>query len=415
MGAPRSTELFAGHGACIAARQALSTEVLHMTRSDAYGTIDKGAGEAELSWELPEGLWPAERRAIEPPPPALWRSLARDARAARPFAPLPVPPRAVGARSGSDAQPVFPPHIDSFFAPRESGAWARGVESESPPRLPVRPLSIPIPPAPRIASGPARAPDSQPVPRERARLMLHAEDERDAGLAVERRVFSLRGGRWIRVCGAGLLGVALLGLLIDGSFTGSAATAVERPASTTRSGVLQASAAPESPTVTPPVTTPPEPPAPSPSQPVRVAKRGLTAGVARGAFRHRARARRVEPAHVRDDSVPALEAPEPKVAQVGRTIMTPAVPISNPRPRYPELARRRGIGGTVVVGFTIDVHGTVRNAAIEYSDPAGVFDRAALQAIEHTRYRPRIEDGESVMTPRAKKRFTFSVKNPSGP
>jgi protein TonB len=101
------------------------------------------------------------------------------------------------------------------------------------------------------------------------------------------------------------------------------------------------------------------------------------------------------------------------VAPVVRSV-TRAVPISSPRPRYPELARRRGIGGTVVVRFKIDAHGWVRDAAIEHSSPAGVFDRAALRAIEKTRYRPRIEDGEAVMTPKATKRFTFRVRNRSG-
>jgi protein TonB len=69
----------------------------------------------------------------------------------------------------------------------------------------------------------------------------------------------------------------------------------------------------------------------------------------------------------------------------------------------------------VVVGFSIDDRGTVRDAAIESSDPAGVFDRAALQAIENTRYRPRIEDGQAVMTAKAKKRFTFRVRDRSAP
>jgi periplasmic protein TonB len=140
----------------------------------------------------------------------------------------------------------------------------------------------------------------------------------------------------------------------------------------------------------------------------------LRAGVARGAFRHRAPPRRVEPAIVSDDAVHAPEAPEPAVAQIGRSV-TRAVAISSPRPRYPELARRRGIGGTVVVSFKIDALGKVRDAAIESASPAGVFDRAALHAIEHTRYRPRIEDGEAVMTPKAKKRFTFRVRDRADP
>jgi TonB family protein len=373
-----------------------------MNRSETYWTGGKGADDCELAWEPPEEWRPAERRAIQPPPPALWRSLGRDARAMRSFAPLPVPPCGVGA---PEVAPTWSGPVGSFFAPSESGAWARGADPESAQRRPTRPqpLPIPIPPVPRIASAPPRARASRPWPPERARMMLRLEDERDAGLPLERRLFGLPLWRAIGVCGAALLGAALASIAIDGSPTEGAAliTLSDAPA-TALNGMLQASAAPESKARALPATTPLD----------AAAKRALRAGVARGSFRHRARAPRAERAIVSDDSVPAPLAPTPAVEQVARSV-TRAVLISSPRPRYPELARKRGIGGSVVVGFAIDAHGWVRDAAIESADPPGLFDRAALHAIENTRYRPRIEDGQAVTTPKATKRFTFRVRSRS--
>lgn len=57
-------------------------------------------------------------------------------------------------------------------------------------------------------------------------------------------------------------------------------------------------------------------------------------------------------------------------------------------PEYPRGAERRGIEGSVTVSFTIAADGSVTNAEVVEASPAGVFDRAALQAVETWRYEP---------------------------
>jgi periplasmic protein TonB len=66
-------------------------------------------------------------------------------------------------------------------------------------------------------------------------------------------------------------------------------------------------------------------------------------------------------------------------------------------PEYPRGAERRGIEGTVRVEYSIAATGEVVNARVVEADPAGVFDRAALAAIESWRYAPAADqtDGHS--------------------
>lgn len=57
-------------------------------------------------------------------------------------------------------------------------------------------------------------------------------------------------------------------------------------------------------------------------------------------------------------------------------------------PEYPRGAERRGIEGTVRIAYSVDADGHVVNAEVVDATPAGVFDRAALAAIEAWRYAP---------------------------
>jgi len=57
-------------------------------------------------------------------------------------------------------------------------------------------------------------------------------------------------------------------------------------------------------------------------------------------------------------------------------------------PEYPRGAERRGIEGRVVVAYAIDENGQVIDAQVVESTPEGVFDRAAINAIESWRYAP---------------------------
>lgn len=57
-------------------------------------------------------------------------------------------------------------------------------------------------------------------------------------------------------------------------------------------------------------------------------------------------------------------------------------------PDYPRGAERRGVEGHVVVSYAVEADGTVVEASVVESSPAGVFDRAALSAITSWAYAP---------------------------
>lgn len=57
-------------------------------------------------------------------------------------------------------------------------------------------------------------------------------------------------------------------------------------------------------------------------------------------------------------------------------------------PKYPPLAQRRGIEGSVTVRMRIDARGRVADAVVVRAEPKGVFDRAALRAVRSYRFSP---------------------------
>ena len=65
-------------------------------------------------------------------------------------------------------------------------------------------------------------------------------------------------------------------------------------------------------------------------------------------------------------------------------------------PDYPLAAVRDRIEGTVDVAFTITRTGGVRDVQVLQSEPAQIFDRAALDAVKRWKFDPRIEDGVAV-------------------
>lgn len=67
-------------------------------------------------------------------------------------------------------------------------------------------------------------------------------------------------------------------------------------------------------------------------------------------------------------------------------------------PEYPDRARRMNMQGQVVVQLVVDVSGNPQQCAIYSSDPAGVFDDAALAAARRTRFLPGKVHGQPVNT-----------------
>lgn len=73
-------------------------------------------------------------------------------------------------------------------------------------------------------------------------------------------------------------------------------------------------------------------------------------------------------------------------------------------PEYPRGAERRGIEGYAVVEYTVAADGSIQAATVVEADPAGVFDRAVLRAIEGWAYAPAAAE-----TPGMTQRFDFSL------
>jgi protein TonB len=65
-------------------------------------------------------------------------------------------------------------------------------------------------------------------------------------------------------------------------------------------------------------------------------------------------------------------------------------------PVYPASARQNRVEGWVELMFTITETGTVRDVEVVDSEPQGVFDSAATQAVSSWRYQPRIANGQPV-------------------
>ena len=70
--------------------------------------------------------------------------------------------------------------------------------------------------------------------------------------------------------------------------------------------------------------------------------------------------------------------------------------IDGPHPAYPDIARRAGVDGTVVLHITLGLDGRVEQAQVVRSTTLGVFDEAAREAVLKWRYEPARIDGRPV-------------------
>jgi periplasmic protein TonB len=74
------------------------------------------------------------------------------------------------------------------------------------------------------------------------------------------------------------------------------------------------------------------------------------------------------------------------------------IPLMRINPQYPRNAARDRIEGWVEFRITINPDGTVKTATPIKSQPRGVFESAAMQAILKWKFRPKIVDGKGVET-----------------
>jgi protein TonB len=77
-------------------------------------------------------------------------------------------------------------------------------------------------------------------------------------------------------------------------------------------------------------------------------------------------------------------------------------------PAYPARARERGTEGWVDLEFTVAKDGTTSDAVVRAAEPAGIFDRAALDAVKRWRYEPRVVGG-NVVEQRVEARLRFRL------
>ena len=70
--------------------------------------------------------------------------------------------------------------------------------------------------------------------------------------------------------------------------------------------------------------------------------------------------------------------------------------LSGAGPKYPVEARAQGIEGQVDVRYDVSVDGRVENAVVVRSDPADLFDAAALAAVTSWRFNAPLVDGRRI-------------------
>jgi protein TonB len=88
---------------------------------------------------------------------------------------------------------------------------------------------------------------------------------------------------------------------------------------------------------------------------------------------------------------PTPAAPPPAAPRAASEL----VAVSTPPPEFPTAAQRRGIGGSVVVSFTVNPDGSTGDITIVSATPRGIFDRSVESAVRRWKFRP-INDPQKV-------------------
>ena len=86
------------------------------------------------------------------------------------------------------------------------------------------------------------------------------------------------------------------------------------------------------------------------------------------------------------------------------------LPIVKVAPQYPRRALSRGIEGYVIVEYTVTKQGTVRDPRVVESNPASIFDDAAIKSALRYKYKPRVVDGEPVEVSGVRTRINFELE-----
>jgi protein TonB len=63
----------------------------------------------------------------------------------------------------------------------------------------------------------------------------------------------------------------------------------------------------------------------------------------------------------------------------------------------------------VLLEFAINEIGQAMNPVVVESDPRGIFDRSAINAVKKWKYRPMIEDGKPAVRPGVRQLISFQI------
>lgn len=88
---------------------------------------------------------------------------------------------------------------------------------------------------------------------------------------------------------------------------------------------------------------------------------------------------------------------DPNGTEVDTTFYRP-VPTYTPKPKYPRSARNQNVRGSVGVGLTIGVDGSVESVWINDSSGSDTLDQAALDAVSSWRFEPARRGNEPIRT-----------------
>jgi protein TonB len=157
------------------------------------------------------------------------------------------------------------------------------------------------------------------------------------------------------------------------------------------------------------VPPPPPPPPPPPKNPPKTPPK-----VTKPRVRPRAAAEAPRSAEVVELPIPPAP-PSPPDAPIGETYTMEAyardaIPVYRPAPMYPERAARRNKEGYVILRFTIKKNGTVGDITVVEGKPPGMFDSAAVKAMQKWKYEPYIWNGVPVDVPGVMFKMKFELE-----
>lgn len=96
-------------------------------------------------------------------------------------------------------------------------------------------------------------------------------------------------------------------------------------------------------------------------------------------------------------------------AQVRTVEISGYLPEQLVTPRYPRRALARNLEGRVRVQFGLDEFGRVVEPRVEYASPRGVFEKNVLEALQQSRFKPLLVNGEATPVTELTETFHFQL------